>query len=166
MHKRISTHSFLCLRGSWFGSDSSFLRNKKSFSTIKIKRISCKSPGNLLGSCTLCKCFALVKISSVDRSKGARVRARTFQSKCFFGSSVLQRATVPAELCTASASPLRSFCSGPSLSVDTSATGCRFQSSAPSWGGGSAPRWTASPGRTSDIRSWWGKHETVASFNK
>lgn len=64
----------------------------------------------------------------------------------------LQQATVPVGLCTASAFPLRSFCSGPCPSVVTSASGCRSQSSALSSGGDSALRWTASPERTSGIR--------------
>lgn len=78
----------------------------------------------------------------------------------------LRRATAPAEPCTASASPRRSSCSGPSPSAVTSASGCRSQSSALSSAGDSALRWTASPERTSDIRFWRVKRNTRVMFGE
>lgn len=67
----MKTHRFLWRRGSRFGSDSSFLQWKKErgFKNNKSEKILWKPKHNLPVSCTLCKCFSLVKISSVDGSK-------------------------------------------------------------------------------------------------
>lgn len=55
------------------------------------------------------------------------------------GSSKVPKATAQVALCIASVFPLQFSCSGLSPSAGGSASGCRFQSCALSWAGGSAP---------------------------